>query len=111
MKKVTVTILPEFELLAEIFKVTPQEIFVQFMDDLTSHPGNGGSDERRMSKEYFLRGAIASEIDYEAGEAVLDRFESIYQLTPAYVGKVEEAKAKRKQYVAEMRKAYSKTKP
>lgn len=61
MEKITIQLeIPaEIVMLADIFDVTPEQILECFMNDLVSKPGNQGSDERRMAKEYFLRGGIS----------------------------------------------------
>lgn len=76
---IKIEISKDIEVLCEQFKITPKDLLEQFMDDLCSRPGNGGSDERRMAKEYFLRGSIASQISYEDGQLMMDFFEGLYQ--------------------------------
>lgn len=82
MTKTTIEIPDDVQVLCEVFNIEPEDLLEQFLQDLCSLPGNGGSDERRMAKEYFLRGGIASNgifSDYDEQETVLHSFEALYQ--------------------------------
>lgn len=61
MEKTTIQIeIPvEIVMLCDIFDIKPEELLSAYMEDLCSMKSNQGSDERRMAKEYFLRGGIA----------------------------------------------------
>lgn len=65
--------------LCNIFDITPKLLLEQYMCDLCSLPGNGGSDERRMAKDYFLRGHISGNVHIEEKASVIEEFETLYQ--------------------------------
>jgi hypothetical protein len=60
---IEVAIPDDVQVFCELFSITPDELLTRFMNDLCSMQYNGGSDERRMAKEYFLRGDLASRLE------------------------------------------------
>ena len=61
MEKTTIQLeIPlEVVMLCDIFDIKPEELLSTFMGDLCSMKGSQGSDERRIAKDWFLRGSIA----------------------------------------------------
>lgn len=77
--KVEVEIPADVIALCNIFDISPQALLRQYMCDLCSLPGSQGSDERHMAKWYFLRGGLASGVNFDFKEGLVEEFEQLYQ--------------------------------
>lgn len=77
--KLVLDIPDDVRALCDIFNITPEMLLMRYMCDLCSLPGNGGSDERSLAKEYFLRGSLSSGVDFDFKEDRLEEFERLYK--------------------------------
>lgn len=80
-KDVTIKIAPDVQVLCDIFGITPEALLTQYVSDLCSLATNGGSDERYMAKDYFLRSYLAREDEFTMSNApaIMEDFEALYQ--------------------------------
>lgn len=68
--EITITVPDAFLLVCKAFDVSPSQVLALFAGDLSQHPfTTGGSDERNMAMDYFLRGASALDGDGEEHNA------------------------------------------
>jgi hypothetical protein len=79
-KTIKLKVSADMQVLCEIFGITAEELLTQFIADLCSEGGSGGSDERTMAKEYFLRGSLSTNEEWlwDNNENVLDDFAWLY---------------------------------
>ena len=108
-KVIKLTISPDVQVLCELFSISPQQLLSRFMADLCSEVGNGGSDERRMAKDYFLRGgmAVTEEWHWEHNGDILEDFESLYKASYPYANdENKEWKKKRANFLNELREIW-----
>lgn len=53
--KITIEVPEQIRILAEVVGATPEQLIGMFAYDLAHHVTSGGSDERMMAKDYFMR--------------------------------------------------------
>lgn len=72
--KVKVDVPAGFLVICNYFGLKPADVLHVFAGDLSQHPFiTGGSDERWMAKDYFLRGCSLPHGDYDKAEGLFDR--------------------------------------
>ena len=79
--QITIPIESDVQVLCDLFGITPEDLLKQYMRDLCSMALNGGSDERMMAKDYFLRTHLAAQNDFtmQFAPQICEEFESLYQ--------------------------------
>ena len=60
-KEIIIEIPQKALFMCNLLQITPQEILLRYLHDLCGDSASGGSDEREMSKAYFLRACTSSE--------------------------------------------------
>lgn len=78
---IEVEVSPEIQVLCQLLEINPKELVESFLADLGSSFGNGGSDERRKAKEYFLRtnAPHSAGFDFEQLQNLLDEIDNLPQ--------------------------------
>jgi hypothetical protein len=87
-KTIQLTIAPDVQVLCDLLDITPEQLLNQYMRDLCSMALNGGSDERLMAKQYFLRTHLSSQSVFsnDCATEICEDFETIYQSAYPAVG-------------------------
>lgn len=86
--KIEIQIPEDVQIFCKLFEIEPEYLLKQYMQDLCSMESNGGSDERMMAKQYFLRTYLARQTEFtvENAEQICDDFETLYQAAYPAVG-------------------------
>ena len=90
---------PQIQLLADVLDVTVEQIVRSYLFNLAQSISSGGSDERMMAADFFLRTGLVGD-RYEKVQTLLGEFRTIretwYDIPLDKAIKVEDAIAKKK---------------
>lgn len=96
-KKIKVTVPVEIQLLCILLKITPRELLETFLHDLGSCNFTQGSDERKMAKAWFLRGAISATAgDWDNASQLVEDLEHIREASYPYASDVKKTYIKKR---------------